>query len=155
MSLEVIWVRNLDHCHLASGAWNFGPSVPERGVLGFKKKHETTVNKKIHFLFINNGQPQSPSMLPEKMKAILLHQARIANPLQDWERDGFSEQLHRYERYSSFLDACGHNTRELAGAIAGVKAAVEELRRAQGVAVQNFDRSPFPFADGATEIRLK
>jgi hypothetical protein len=110
--------------------------------------------KKIHFLFINNGQQQSPSMLPDKMKAILLHQARIANPLQDWERDGLSEQLHRYERYSSFLDACGHNTQELAGAIAGVKMAIEELRRAQEAAVLNFDRCPFPFANGTTECGL-
>jgi hypothetical protein len=38
VSLEVIWVRNLDHGHLDSGTCIFGPSVPERGGVGIPKK---------------------------------------------------------------------------------------------------------------------
>lgn len=80
------------------------------------------------------------------MKTVLMYQAQLAYPVQTWERDGFKEQLNRYERYSSFLDACGHDTKDLAGAMAGVNTAVEELRRVCALAGQRFDQEPFPFA---------
>jgi hypothetical protein len=84
-------------------------------------------------------------MLSEKMQEILMQQARFSNPTQDCEWDGFTGQLQRYERYSTFLDACGHDTQALAVAIAKIKTAVDELRRVQESCVVRFNENPFPF----------
>ena len=90
-------------------------------------------------------------MLPDKMKTLLLHQAKLANPVQD----GFRDHMHQYEQYASFLDACGHDTQDLDTAIYAAKAAVHELHTVYCAAAARFDENPFPFATVAVDDALR
>jgi hypothetical protein len=89
-------------------------------------------------------------MLPDKIKGILMEQAKFTNPGQDCEWRGFMTYLDWYERHSTFLDGCWHDTHELAGAIARTKAAVQELKHCNDWMSEKFKKDPFPFTKAET-----
>ena len=69
-----------------------------------------------------------PAVLNPKLKLLLTNYASVINPA-----DRFDPPLSAYKKHATFLDACGHDTSELAAAIGGVEAAVVAL---QEVALQ-------------------
>jgi hypothetical protein len=91
-------------------------------------------------------------MLSDKIKDILMEHARFANPGQDQcEWCGFMAYLVRCERHSTFLDACGHDTQELAGANARTEVAVQELKHVNECISEQFKKDPFPFTKPSCE----
>ena len=89
-------------------------------------------------------------MLPEKMKEVLMKHANFSNPKQDPAWFYFKAPLDHYERHCTFLDACGHDTHELEGAIARTKAAVQELKHCNEWMSEKFKKDPFPFTKAGT-----
>ena len=94
-------------------------------------------------------------MLPEKIQGILMEYSKFVNFGQEREWCIFKSPLDQYERHSAFLDACGHDTHELAGAIERTKAAVQELKHCNEWMNEQFKKDPFPFTKaGAGQHQL-
>jgi hypothetical protein len=93
-------------------------------------------------------------MLPDKIKGILMEYEKFNNFGPDREWCIFKAPLDQYERHSTFLDACGHDTHELVGAIARMRAAVQELKQVNESMNEQFKKDPFPFAKvAASEVK--
>ena len=89
-----------------------------------------------------------PAVLNPKLKLLLTNYASVINPA-----DRFDPPLSAYKKHATFLDACGHDTSELAAAIGGVEAAVGALREANARAAQRFEQDPFPAnAAGSVDV---
>jgi hypothetical protein len=89
-----------------------------------------------------------PAVLNPKLKLLLTNYASVINPA-----DRFDPPLSAYKKHATFLDACGHDTSELAAAIGGVEAAVGALREANARAAQRFEQDPFPAnATGSVDV---
>ena len=89
-----------------------------------------------------------PAVLNPKLKLLLTNYASVINPA-----DRFDPPLSAYKKHATFLDACGHDTSELAAAIVGVEAAVGALREANARAAQRFEQDPFPAnAAGSVDV---
>jgi hypothetical protein len=59
--------------------------------------------------------------------------------------------MERYTRYANFLEACGHDTRDLLGAVERLRAAAQELREAGEFCSNQFDHNPFPVMGNTVE----
>jgi hypothetical protein len=59
--------------------------------------------------------------------------------------------MERYTRYADFLEACGHDTRDLLGAVERLRAAAQELRHCGEYYSNQFDQTPFPVTGVAAE----
>ena len=89
-----------------------------------------------------------PAVLNPKLKLLLTNYASVINPA-----DRFDPPLSAYKKHATFLDACGHDTSELAAAIGGMEAAVGALREANARAAQRFEQDPFPAnAAGSVDV---
>jgi hypothetical protein len=89
-----------------------------------------------------------PAVLNPKLKLLLTNYASVINPA-----DRFDPPLSAYKKHATFLDACGHDTSELAAAIGGVEAAVVALQEANARAAQRFEQDPFPAkAAGSVDV---
>ena len=94
------------------------------------------------------------NMLPEKMKEVLMKHANFSNPKQDPAWFYFKAPLDHYERHCTFLDACGHDTHELAAAIERTRAAAQDLRHVNNWMSEKFEMDPFPFTKaGTSEVK--
>ena len=93
-------------------------------------------------------------MLPSELEEILKKQCWYANPMGCCDVYGtrFQDIMNNFEKYKDFLDACGHDTQELAGAIAGTKAAIQELKRVNESMTETFKKDPFPFTKAASDV---
>ena len=91
-------------------------------------------------------------MLPSELEEILKTQCWYANPLGcDMYGRRFNDAMHNFDKYKAFLDACGHDTQELAGAIARTKAAIQELKCVNESMTETFKKDPFPFTKVASD----
>jgi hypothetical protein len=91
-------------------------------------------------------------MLPSELEEILKKECWYANPMGcDVYNTRFKDVMHNFDKYKAFLDACGHDTQELAGAIAGSKAAIQELKRVNESMTETFKKDPFPFTKVASD----
>ena len=94
-----------------------------------------------------------PAMLNPKLKLLLTDYAGGVNPADQHYGGRFDPPLSAYKKHATFLDACGHDTSELAAAIGGVEAAVGALREANARAAQRFEQDPFPAnAAGSVDV---
>lgn len=92
-------------------------------------------------------------MLPRELEEILKKECWYANPMGcDVYNTRFKDVMHNFDKYKAFLDACGHDTQELAGAIAGSKAAILELKRVNESMTETFKKDPFPFTKAASGV---
>jgi hypothetical protein len=89
-------------------------------------------------------------MLPEKMKEVLMKHVNFSNPKRDPAWFYFKAPLDHYERHCTFLDACGHDTHELAAAIERTRAAVQDLMHVNDWMSEKFEKDPFPFTKAGT-----
>jgi len=99
-------------------------------------------------------------MLPEKMQAFLKQQGKLLNAYYvdsvaegepvarvfDWEQ----YEMGRHKRYADFLEACGHDTRDLLASMERLRAAAQDLREVGEFYRKQFDEEPFRF--GADEV---
>ena len=85
-----------------------------------------------------------PATLNPKLKLLLTNYAGVVNPTDQKYGGNFDTPLSAYKKHATFLDACGHDTSELTGAIGGVEAAVVALHEANARAAQRFEQDPFP-----------
>jgi hypothetical protein len=88
-------------------------------------------------------------MLPEGLQEILKTQCWYANPMSELVYDRqFKDLMQKYDKYENFLSACGHDTHELAGAMARARAALQELNHVNEWMDNKFKENPFPFMTG-------
>jgi hypothetical protein len=86
--------------------------------------------------------------LPETLEDVLKNQCWYANPMSTDVYNlntQFKDVMHNFDLYKAFLDTCGYDTQELAGAIARTKAAVQELKHVHERMDDQFNKYPFPF----------
>ena len=94
-----------------------------------------------------------PAALNPKLKLLLTNYAGVVNPADQHYGGKFDPPLAAYRKHATFLDACGHDTSELAAAIGGVEAAVVALQEANARAAQRFEQDPFPaIAAGSVDV---
>jgi hypothetical protein len=94
-----------------------------------------------------------PAVLNPKLKLLLTNYAGVVNPADQHYGGRFDPPLSAYKKHATFLDACGHDTSELAAAIGGVEAAVVALQEANARAAQRFEQDPFPAnAGGSVDV---
>ena len=123
------------HCTLEGGFWTQ------------KKSRHTSYSIKI--------QPVL-NMLPNTLQEILKRQCWYANPMcTDLYGTRFNDLMNNFDKYQAFLDACGHDTHELAGAVARTKAAIQELKHVNERMTDQFKQDPFPFMNGVDGGRIK
>ena len=60
----------------------------------------------------------------------------------DWEQ----YEMGRHKQYADFLEACGHDTRDLLEAMERLQAAAQDLREMGEFYSKQFDEEPFHFA---------
>ena len=88
-------------------------------------------------------------MIPEKLQEVLKHEGKLLNPNYLWPSE--IPIMERYARYADFLEACGHDTRDLLGAVERLRAAAQELRHCGEYYSNQFDQTPFPVTGVAAE----
>jgi hypothetical protein len=95
-------------------------------------------------------------MLPEKLQAFLKKEGKLLNSyyvvageegeprvrMFDWEQ----YEMGRHKRYAEFLEACGHDTRDLLASMERLRAAAQDLREVGEFYSKQFDEEPFRFA---------
>ena len=92
-------------------------------------------------------------MLPRELEEILKKQCWYSNPMCcDEYGTRFKDVMSNFEKYKDFLNACGHDTQELAGAIGGTEAAMQELKRVNESMTETFKKDPFPFTKAASGV---
>jgi hypothetical protein len=100
-------------------------------------------------------------MIPEKLQEVLKEEGKLLDPLYMYrefngepkvpELDWSEIRMVRYTRYANFLEACGHDTRDLLGAVERLRAAAQELRHCSEYCSNQFDQTPFPVTGVAAE----
>jgi hypothetical protein len=102
--------------------------------------------------------PTLDCMLPETLQELLKTQFRYVNPngtefsnVYDYR---FKDFMRCFDKYQEFLSACGHDTRELAGAVARARAAIQELRHVNEWMDDRFRQDPFPVMAAGDTIDL-
>jgi hypothetical protein len=88
-------------------------------------------------------------MIPEKLQEVLKHEGKLLNPSYLWPSE--IPIMECYARYADFLEACGHDTRDLLGAVERLLAAAQELRHCGEYYSNQFDQTPFPVTGVAAE----
>ena len=92
-------------------------------------------------------------MLPERLQEFLKDMGRLLDPNRfaaseeggpqarvfDWAE----HEVGRHQRYADFLAACGHDTRDLLGAVERLRAAAQELREVGEFYSRGFAEEPF------------
>jgi hypothetical protein len=96
-------------------------------------------------------------MLPAPLQEVLKKEGKETNPNYKWPDekgetqmqafDGFKHETKRYERYANFLQACGHDTKDLVDGIERARAAAQELHECGDWYSKQFEEKPFPFMD--------
>ena len=90
-------------------------------------------------------------MLPEALQAFLKQEGKLLNPnyLGPGEADEtrafdwWQHEVGRHKRYADFLAACGHDTRDLLGAVERLRAAAQDLREVVDYYSKQFEEEPF------------
>jgi hypothetical protein len=95
-------------------------------------------------------------MLPEKLQTFLKQQDRLLNAYyvdaavegepraRMFDREQY--EMGRHKQYADFLEACGHDTRDLLEAMERLQAAAQDLREVGEFYSKQFDEEPFHFA---------
>jgi hypothetical protein len=98
-----------------------------------------------------NMDPNTPAwtMLSPKMQTLLKNYERLANPEEQHCGGKFDQPIAAYQKYATFLDACGHDASELTDEIKRVREAVADLQEASKAAAELFQLTPFPGSLGA------
>ena len=95
-------------------------------------------------------------MLPEKLQAFLKKEGKLLNAyyvysegeseprarMFDWEQ----YEMGRHKLYAEFLEACGHDTRDLLASMERLRAAALDLREVGEFYSKQFDEEPFRIA---------
>jgi hypothetical protein len=94
--------------------------------------------------------------LPVEIQELLETECWHGNPMSDnLYNTRIMEVMRKFHRYKKLMSACGHDTQELAGALARTEAAIQELKHVNEWMTDRFKEDPFPFmkvaADGAKQ----
>ena len=95
-------------------------------------------------------------MLPETLQDILNFHCHNEEPMfTNVYGTRFRDIMHSFERYEAFLKECGHDTHELAGAIARTNAAIRELKYVNEWMTDKLNQDPFAFMSEGGSLKVE
>ena len=83
---------------------------------------------------------------------ILKHYAKVADPDCESPCEEGEQKYHRLDAFKiKVMDACGHDTADMCGAIERARAAIQDLHHTSELFTKQFDENPSPFVTAAAD----